>query len=298
VVIALIEHLGDIVACEPVARYARRLHPEAYILWCVCAPYRELIEGNPHIDGALVVRCLTEWSYLAGSGLFDEIIDLHLNGRSCRSCGLPLKRSSGDVGLNFDNYYFNGNLLSVCCRAAGIPSLDEAPRLYLPAEAAHEAEMCGLPDRYVVIHCGSNEPERDWTPSKWLDLIDRFAQWPVTMVQVGRELPVIDAESNYVNLCGQLSIMGMAEVIRKAEAFIGVDSGPAHIANAVGTFGIVLLGHYKNFQRYLPYSGAYADASNAVLLYADGPASEIPVDAVHQAFASRLQRLLSGVGAT
>ena len=90
------------------------------------------------------------------------------------------------------------------------------------------------------------------------------------------------------SLSGRLSLLETAEVIRRAVLFVGVDSGPAHLANAVGTAGVILLGRLGEFQRYLPYSGGYADGSNAELLYASGPAAELSVDSVMAALLRRL----------
>jgi heptosyltransferase III len=83
-------------------------------------------------------------------------------------------------------------------------------------------------------------------------------------------------------------------VIRRAAVFVGVDSGPAHLANAVGTYGIILLGHYRAYTRYMPYSGAYGDGRNARVLHNDGPASALPVARVLEALAPRLATLREG----
>ena len=93
-----------------------------------------------------------------------------------------------------------------------------------------------------------------------------------------------------VNLCGRLSLLETAEVIRRAALFVGVDSGPAHLANAVGTPGVVLLGRYRGFDAYVPYSGGYADGSNATLVRADGPAATIDPAAVARAVRAELAR--------
>ena len=50
IAVGLIEHMGDIVACEPVARHVRLKNPHAYIVWCVRSEYRELIDSHPSID--------------------------------------------------------------------------------------------------------------------------------------------------------------------------------------------------------------------------------------------------------
>lgn len=42
--IGLIGHLGDIVACEPVARHLKRLFPDGDIIWVVKERYKELVD--------------------------------------------------------------------------------------------------------------------------------------------------------------------------------------------------------------------------------------------------------------
>ncbi|MGH7506611.1 MAG: glycosyltransferase family 9 protein, partial [Longimicrobiales bacterium] len=88
--------------------------------------------------------------------------------------------------------------------------------------------------------------------------------------------------------CGRLGILETAEVIRRAALFIGVESGPGHLANAVGTPGVVLTGHFSGYERYMPYSGAYADGTSADLIQWDGPAREIPVERVLAGATARL----------
>ena len=89
--------------------------------------------------------------------------------------------------------------------------------------------------------------------------------------------------------------METAEVIRRADLFIGIDSGPAHLANAVGTPGVILLGAYGGFRSYLPYSGGYATGMAADIIRADGPAADVPAAAVYDAAMRRLSAIATAV---
>lgn len=284
IVISLLDRMGDIVAAEPVSRYIRQREAGAYILWCVREPYRELIDANPHIDRTLPALCMTEWGHLTRSGLFDEIIDLHIQGRICSLCARPLVKTSGSTHVNFDNYYHLGNLLSVFCQTAGIPVIDDAPRVYIPQRAVRAVDAYRLPDQFIAVHARSFESGRDWPAAKWRELVQR--------VRAARKLPVVELgihptinlpATQLLGLCGKLTIMETAEVIRRASVFVGIDSGPAHLANAVGTPGVILLGKFHLFDRYLPYSGAYAGGPAARLVYTEGHVAEIPVGRVYEA---------------
>ena len=76
-------------------------------------------------------------------------------------------------------------------------------------------------------------------------------------------------------MAGMLSILETAEVIRRAELFVGIDSGPAHLANAVATPGVILIGQYNAFKRFMPYSGLYA-TERATLLWPMGQLQRCP----------------------
>jgi heptosyltransferase III len=291
VAIVMIEHFGDIVACEPVARYARQTYPSSRIVWVVRDAYAGLVEHNPAIDSVLTVTCLTEWILLSQQGIFDHTINLHPQNRQCPVCQKLLVKTTGNLAITPENYYHYGNLLSAFCQSAGIPVLEEEPRVYIPADTVHTVDRIGLPERFVTLHCSSNEVSRDWTPEKWRLLARRLmVELQVAVVEVGlKPLLELDAGSErYVNLCGSLSLLETTEVIRRARVFIGIDSGPAHLANASGTFGVILLGEYRVFKSYMPYSGRYKSGENANVLHQDGPAADIPVDQVFDAVKKRL----------
>ncbi len=290
--IGLIEHMGDIVACEPVSRYIRFKYPNAHIVWCVRKEYRELIDTNPYIDETLEVNCLTEWIALKENGIFDEVFDLHIHNRICPVCQIPLQNNQGKIIVTGENYYKIGNLLSAFSQGAGLPALAGKPKVYITEEIKKKIDKLNLPSKFIVFHCKTNETSRDWKNSKWIELANQIKKkWNVEIVEVGLDSVLAGGNVDFINLCGKLSILETAEVIKRALLFIGVDSGPAHLANAVGTFGIILLGHYRNFKRYMPFSGNYESGKNAAIIYADGPASEITVKEVTDALEKYLENL-------
>jgi heptosyltransferase III len=69
-----------------------------------------------------------------------------------------------------------------------------------------------------------------------------------------------------------------SEIIRRAALYIGIDSGPSHLANAVKTPGVILLGRYWTWDYYMPYTGFYADSRHCRILRQAGPVSDLPLD--------------------
>jgi ADP-heptose:LPS heptosyltransferase len=288
VAIALVEHMGDIVAGEPIARLARRRFPQARIFWIARAPYVSLPAGYPEVDRVVTVVCLTEWNLLQRLKPFDVVWDLHINGRICPRCGIP-QIKPGDP-LDIDNFFDYGGLLEVECHNAGLPGMTDGPAIAPPAAAAATVDALLLPSRFIVVHCQSNDPRRDWSADKWRELVARIlaADQTVTIVEVGlRPLAVPQDGARQRTLCGTLTILETAEVIRRARLFVSTDSGPAHLANAVGTRGVILLGALLRFRSYTPYSGGYATGETADIVRADGPVADLPVDAAFAAVMAR-----------
>src|SRR5262245_11657401 len=294
VALSLVEHMGDVVEAEPIAHYVRQRFPDATIYWFVRAPYAGLVEAVPYIDVCAVVPCLTTWILLRDSNLFDEVFDLHINLRPCLVCRVPLVKTSAGKDVTPENYYDYGNLLSSQCACAGIPPLDATPSLHIPAEVEARVSRLHLPERYLAFHARSNEVERDWPYSNWEALLTHVtARWRLPAVEVGVTTVLRDsAPSLRVDLCGKLSILETAAVLRAATFFVGVDSGPAHFANAAGVPGLVLIGQWRNFQSHMPFAGLYERTCAASLLRAAGPVRDLPLAEVIASVDRRLTSVL------
>jgi hypothetical protein len=152
-----------------------------------------------------------------------------------------------------------------------------------------------LPQQFIVVHCRSNERAKDWKYPRWDELASRILiRGDISIVEVGLQ-PTLDAKMpNVINLCGKTSLLETAEVIRRARLFVGVDSGPAHLANAVGTYGVLLMGRVGRFKRYNSFTGGFGDGTNATLVRnEDEPAASIAVEKVEEAIFARLATTMS-----
>ncbi|HEX2853335.1 MAG TPA: glycosyltransferase family 9 protein [Opitutaceae bacterium] len=72
--------------------------------------------------------------------------------------------------------------------------------------------------------------------------------------------------------------MQTAALIRRAVGFLGIDSGPAHLANALERPSVVLPGRYRGVDRYLPYTGFLRENAVELVGQWDGPIASLPVD--------------------
>lgn len=289
ILVGLIEHLGDIVACEPVARYLKEEYPSASLSWVVMQPFRELIDSNPHIDETIVVECLTDWIKLTRHAAYDRVVDLHVNYRICPHCKIPLYKTVGNPYVNVEEWFDYGSLLEAFSLGAGLPKLSGQPRVYIAESHRSKVDSLALPDRYCVVHRASNAPEKDWRTEHWEQFIDRLIRdEDLAVVEVGAGPDAAaprHGAARHLSLYNATSILETAEVIRRARLFVGVDSGPAHLANAVETPGVVLLGRLGNFRQYMPFSGHYASDAADVRLVRNlgGTVDGIRVDDVVEA---------------
>ncbi|ABI62432.1 glycoside hydrolase family 99-like domain-containing protein [Granulibacter bethesdensis] len=290
IIIGLIEHIGDIIACEPVSRYVRFMYPEAHISWAVIKPYRSLIDQNPYIDETIILECLTDWIKLAKHQNFDRIIDLHINHRVCEHCRVPLIKEHGNGFVNTYEWFDYGNILEAFSIGAGLPKLSAAPVIYIDQDARDAVDSLALPDEYCVIHRDSNLPVKDWSAEKWAEVM-RWIQsvLGMTVVEVGAHKGDRPSASpaSVIDLTNRTSLLETAEIIRRARFFVGIDSGPSHMANACGTPGVVLLGHLGIFKHYNPFSGRYGTKVRDVKLVRNlnGPVQDIEVSEVTEAIA-------------
>jgi heptosyltransferase-3 len=285
VTIALTEHMGDIVAAEPIAREARKRFPSASIRWIVRSGYRALPDQYEDVNETIPVHCLTEWLLAWSFGVHGTIWDLHISGRACPHCQVTFEKPDPTGAVTFKTYFRLGNLLTSQCRSAGLVPITDAPRLGPDEASAAAVNRLGLPADYIVLHCVSNETRKDWAISRWDSLTRRLMlDHGVFVVEIGLTPHAVASDGPHCRgLCGQLSLLESAEVIRRARLFVGIDSGPAHLANAVRTPGVLLLGPYAGFDRYMPYSGFYQNEGGARMIWGEPTVASIDVDTVLEA---------------
>lgn len=279
--ILLAEHLGDIVAAEPIIDELRLKHPKARIVWIVRDIYKDLLAHHPHIDQVIVENSVLCSMWLTTNHPFNDFYNLHMNElRFDPYFKRALFNAQAEtVGLNKGNYYSRGNLLKGFYELCGLTyKQSKQPHLYLG-----EVATMHLPSNYWVIHRKSNGIDREWKDESWIRLIEKAIEtYDVHVIEVGVSEGLKITHANFISLVGKTSISVMAKVIAGADFFLGIDSGPAHIANAFEITGLLLLGEYKNFKNHMPYSGAYEQGRATIYHYPNGSSAEIPEDLVWQ----------------
>ncbi len=205
-------------------------------------------------------------------------------------------KDQGNPFVNAYEWFDYGALLEAFSSGAGLPKLSAQPRVYIQPENQSAVDQLKLPPEYCVIHRVSNDAKKDWTEAKWDSLLTFLTQEAgIPVVEVGAAKGPRSAEAaeiktsrsgrGIIDLIDKTNLLETAEVIRRARFFIGIDSGPAHFANAVRTPGIVLLGRLGYFRQYTPFTGFYASTSPEVRIVRNftGCVAEIPANEVIEA---------------
>lgn len=291
IAIVLTEQFGDIVACEPVSRYVREQFPSDNIIWIVRKPFAEIVKFNPHLDGFHIEYSVLETILLLENQAFDKVFNLHISNRFTEYTRQVQKNLLADkLNITVYTYFFHGCILEVFSEIAGLPRLNLAPQLYLPPIIQNRINELQLPLQFVVIHAQSNLPSKNWNTSHWHQLVNNILDNSAyVVIEIGLNPEIETVNARILNLCGKLSLLETAEVIRRSKLFIGIDSGPAHFANALGIYGIILLGKLADFDNYMPYSGLYQTGEKVTIVRQQGkPCSQLPYEPVWNAVKERL----------
>lgn len=103
---------------------------------------------------------------------------------------------------------------------------------------------------YICIHPGSGTWVKQWNYDSWAKVADTLTeQLDVTVVFTGSdgERAMVDNIQNRMQhksctTAGEMSIHQLAAVLERAKVVLGPDSGPMHLAAAVGTPTVALFG--------------------------------------------------------
>ncbi|TLU83400.1 MAG: glycosyltransferase family 9 protein [Chlorobium sp.] len=277
--------MGDIIACEPIVRSLRRnnKYSSAYIIWAVKKSYKELLMYNPNIDKVIYMHCISERFMSLYKKLVDNTVDLHCFDRYCSLCTNEKNIKDDNTGISLKNFYDYGGILNAVAIKNKISLDDYQPKMYLNKKQKNISNDLNVKNNYIIVHCLSNNKIKDWDREKWIELCVLIKEkYNYTIVEVGIN-PLIENDNIALNYCGKLSLLETASIIEKSEIFIGVDSGPAHMANSFKIPGIILLGKYIGFEKYIPYTGYYLN-NGAELIHANGFVSEIKTKNVFDKF--------------
>jgi len=295
VLVIRLSALGDVLFALETVAALKRARPDVRVEFLVEDRFAALLEGHPQLDA---VRVYPRRDKLAIAGSlwrlrrlrFDAVLDLHgilksalhvLAARSPRKLGyappgaregshrayreaVPLPSPlphRADMGYHL-------------LEALGLPADHAAP--VLAAVPPPPTLLAGLPRPRVLLHPGTSAfaAFKRWPVDRFAALAQRLhARGLGVAVSFGpgeRELaaPVLAALPQAAAVDGQqLGLRGLAGVLAEVDVAVAADTGPLHIAAAVGTRVVAVFGP-KDPRRYGPRAH---DGRPHEVLFADVP---------------------------
>ena len=252
--------LGDIVNALMVAQSLKTQCPEASISWVAQDRFAPVVEGCPIIDRTFIFRRHDRLHGLRGlikelrSENFDVGMDFHGLGRSVNM--LLFSHSKRKIGLGFSRslfrpFYPEKSPPPPAGRDAHAVDimLQFLPMLGLKAELRGDITLKHSPldsfapqlkpRDFILITPNTRGPGREWPG--FMELAERLLKehpgLPIVWdSHIQWEIPAhLQETGRFVNLTGQTNLEQLLGLICNARLVISNDSGPMHLAAAMGT---------------------------------------------------------------
>jgi heptosyltransferase-1 len=280
ILIVKLSAIGDVIHALPVAYALKQTYPNARITWVVEKASYDLLTNNPYIDEIIIFDkpkfksisgLLTngyKFSKLLKSYNFDLAIDLqglfksaaisYLSGAPKRLVYCNARELSDKIGQRICGNHEHGHVvdryLDVARHLGCKVDQVEFP-MHITEMEAQKAEAIAnhaglqLENPYVVLAPGTNWPSKCWPTTHFAKLADKLYDnnmIPViiggpTDQQLAQEI-MANTKIPPIDLTGKTSLKQLAYIMKKSQTFVGGDTGPMHLAVAVGAKVVTMFG--------------------------------------------------------
>lgn len=271
VLIVLLGAVGDVVRALPLLGRIRHAWPDAHIGWAIEPKSASLLEGHPWLDEVIVYeRAHAPWTFIPflnriRGGGFDLVVDLqrHLkSGLASRVSGARSRFGFSAANTKEFNHLFSNHRIEpqpnlrlklLQYQAFGdaleIPPVPIAFGLAASNQERDRARamLADAPRPLLAVILGSSWPSRIYFPDSTAAVINELARagenspalFPVLLGgpdEAGLAADVMCrlGDTPALNLAGRTSLRDLIAIFPECAAAFGPDSGPMHIAAAVG----------------------------------------------------------------
>ena len=269
--------LGDVLFSTATIRNIRRNFPDSFIACIIPSRCYPVLKGNPHLDEIIIfdekdrhkgMLSRLDFVKLIKSKKFDMVFLLHRSltrALICRLAGIPKR-----IG------YYTKKRGFLLTKKITMPKIDTIHRIdfylniiekaglkvedrYTEFFITHEDENAVVDflkknhlredDFIAVLNPGGNWGPKRWPKEYWGELADM-------LVTAFKAKIILSGSQNDLNLanqikkimkeepvitCGVLNLKQLAALAKRSDLFITGDTGPLHIANAIGAKRIIAL---------------------------------------------------------
>jgi heptosyltransferase I len=262
--------MGDILHALPAVSRLKRTFPESKITWVVAPKWTALLEGNPTLD-AVMTFDRKHWGKLPASidalrgirpdvaidfqGLIQSAIVARLT-RPGRVVGLASAEAREPIAARFYQQHVQPLATHVVDRnleLAAAAGATEGPIEFPIPRGRPEGNLPYEP--FVLASPFAGWVSKQWPVEHYARLAEmlRDKRVPLVLNVAPRQASQLTGLPNVEVHTSTLD--GLIDATRRATAVIGLDSGPLHLAAALGKPGVGLYGP-TDPERNGPYGGS------------------------------------------
>ena len=266
IAIVRLSALGDVTLLLPAIETLRRALPRAHITWITGAGAYELLEGYPGVEFIVFdkrrgLRAYGDLRRRLRGRKFDALLAMQASWRANFIYPLidtPIKIGFDRTRARDGQWLFTNRRIafarehlldSFLAFVAALGVTGQAIRWNLPLSESDRTwavtQLSRSRGPVLAVNPGASKAEREWPAARWIEVI-RTAQdrWGVQVVLTGgpgaRERAtgekIMHAVSGGVtNLIGATTPKQLAALLEKCACLAAPDTGPVHLAVAVGT---------------------------------------------------------------
>lgn len=288
VLVVRLDQIGDLMCALPVFPALRKCFPKAEITALVGEGGDAILKGNPYLNDVIVFS--PNWFSRAHTdsarrqSFFDVVAELQerrfdigydlrgdLRNILLMALGGVRYRTAygiaGGAGLVHDVPPYDETLHQAeldIHLIGGTRTKDRlVPELYLTEEerrsAAERLAPAGVRtgDTLIAIHPEAGYPSKEWGTDSFKKLMERL------LAETGAKILIFGLGENadqlaqcfsrsgrVINFAGKLTLRGMIAMMSQCHLFIGNDSGPSHIASALGIPAVVIASGTNLYERW------------------------------------------------
>jgi heptosyltransferase III len=252
VAIIRLRSLGDCVLTTPALEILRQFRLDLHVAIVVEDRFREIFAGNPDVDVILTPS-------IGALRRFRPQLSLNFHGgpRSAWMTALSGARWRAGFGHYRNQLVYNVRIpraqeilgiarkvhtaehLASAMFYLGAPA-GEPPRAKLASQNCFAATS-GQAPHYFVIHPFATNDAKAWPAERFLEMARRLEASGSRVMVVGGAADDFSLFGDFQRLQGA-PLSTLASLLASAALFIGNDSGPAHMAAALGVPSVVLFG--------------------------------------------------------
>ncbi|HBY61942.1 MAG TPA: hypothetical protein DEH78_19150 [Solibacterales bacterium] len=262
--------MGDILHALPAVATLKHSHPRSRVSWAVDPKWAPLLEGNPFVDEVLPLarkslRDVARAWKLLRSRPFDLAIDFQ--GLLQSALVASAARPDRIVGFHHSQVRERAAAFfySACVAARSAHVVDRNVELAVAAGAANVIHAFPIPpgapegtlpeDGFVLASPFAGWAAKQWPLEHYAALAQELDRMGLRLVLNGPpEARETLAAGRAITHCSGLA--GLIHATRRATAVVGVDSGPLHLAAALGKPGVAIFGP-TDPARNGPYGGTF-----------------------------------------